>query len=44
MSLGQISGAQAVKETGLFVNLYKTEFMCFKQGGAISILNGNPLI
>ena len=28
---------------GLYVNANKTEFMCLKQKGAISTLNGKPL-
>ena len=33
---------KAAKGTGLYVNVNKTEFISFKQKGAISILNGKP--
>ena len=34
---------QIVRSIGLFVNVNKTEFMCFKQEGAISSSSGKPL-
>ena len=34
---------QAAEGTGIYVNADKTEFMCFKQEGATSTLNGKPL-
>ena len=34
---------QAARGIDLYMNLDKTEFMCFKQAGAISALNGRPL-
>ena len=34
---------QAAGGVGLHVNANKTEFMCFKQEGAISTLSGKPL-
>ena len=39
----QNSLEQAAKGIGPFVNSDKTEFMCFNQDGAISLLNGRPL-
>ena len=38
-----MSTAQDKIGIGLFVNSYKTEYMCFKQVGAISILKSKPL-
>ena len=34
---------QAPRGIGLYINSDKTEFMCFKQDGAISTLIGKPL-
>ena len=34
---------QAVEGFGLYMSSDKTEFMCFKQGGAIPTLNAKPL-
>ena len=35
--------AAAARSIGLYMNSDKTKFMCFKQDGAISTLNGKPL-
>ena len=34
---------QAARSIGIYVDSYKTEFMCFNQDGAISSLNGQNL-
>ena len=34
---------RARKDIDLYMNSDKTEFICFKQDGAMSILNGKPL-
>ena len=34
---------QTAKNISFYVNTDKTEFMCFKQDGAFSTLNGMPL-
>ena len=34
---------QAARSIGLYINLNKTEFMCFNQYGTISPLNSTPL-
>ena len=39
----QQSLEQAAKGFGLYINSDKTDFMCFKQNGAISVLNDKPL-
>ena len=36
--------AQAARGIGLYVNSNKTEFMCFKQDGAISTLNSKTVM
>ena len=35
---------QAARSIALYMNSYKTEFVCFKQDGAISTLNHKPVI
>ena len=37
------SPEQTARGIGLYVKVSKTEFICFKQDGHISTLNGNPL-
>ena len=36
------SQKQATRNSGLYLNSNKAEFMCFNQDGAISSLNGKP--